>query len=148
VLINQVSYGPQNEGYLTIQLKKENLYIVLILIAAAITAGVAAILVISHRKSRNRRVCECYKQLKNKNDPNEIYSILSNMIKECFGISLKASTRNEVADRLPVCGLAEPVLEIMDLMENGNAGKDAMFLKKKAREICKKLKKLKRPQPV
>ena len=59
--------------------------------------------------------------MKKSSDENEIYSLLNTLIKNCFGISIKASTRDAINERLAGYGLAIPVLEVVEYFESKEA---------------------------
>ncbi len=139
VKINQVSYNTPHDGsYLTIQFKKDNLYVVLaVLIILLVLAGFLIwILKLSTRQ--DRKLKEMLRALEKTADKRDLYNIFSEMMKYSLNISLKASSRKAIVSQLADCGLTEPVLEIVDLMENG---KDLEIpeLKEKIRKVCKML---------
>lgn len=145
IKISQVSYNTQNEGYMTIQLKKEVLFIGLLIlgILAMLAVGVTALLI--YRKRGNTALDAIYKQIKKSEDQNAIYNLFNDMIKQCFNISLKANTRKVIIDRLSEYELSSPVQEIMDYMEGGkaNSKEGSIHLKNKIKEVYKKLRRIK-----
>lgn len=145
VKIEQVSYNSENEGYLTFRLKKAYLLIGLVVAAILLIIAAAVVLLLLFRKKYDKNLLDMYRQLKNAQDQNEIYNIFNNMIKYCFNLSLKASPRNLIADRLSGFELAGSVIEIMDYVENKNnaSPKDSTYLKNKITEVYNKLNKLK-----
>jgi hypothetical protein len=145
VKIDQVSYTPQNDGYFTIQLKKGYLMSGLIIMAILLVLAVAVYLVFLTRRKYDKKLQSIYRQLKKEEDQNEIYNLFNSLIKHSFNLSLKANTRNMIVNRLAEYGLANPVLEIMDYMENGKyrTEKEDMNLKEKIRDIYKRICKLK-----
>jgi len=142
VRIDQVSYKPQNEGYLTIQMKKDYLYTGLALFAALLILAASAYFIIKHMGKRDKKLQDIYKQLIKAEDQNEIYSLFNSMIKHCFSLSLKASSRETIANRIADSRLVEPILEIMDFMENKKYCSNIadICLKTKIKEIYKRLK--------
>ncbi len=64
------------------------------------------------------------------------------MIKHCFNLSLKANSRNDIINRFAGHKIVNPVLEIMNYMENEKyqSNKGEMYLKNKIKEIYKILK--------
>ncbi|MDP4182540.1 MAG: BatD family protein [Bacillota bacterium] len=143
IKVDQVSYEPQNNGYMTLKLKKNYLLIGLLVFALLLILAISAFLLVSYRNKQDKNLFNLYQQLKNTDDHNEIYNIFNNMIKYRFNLSLKASPRNLIADKLSGSELANPVLEIMDYMENKKqpSSEDKLVLKDKIKEIYLKLKK-------
>jgi len=141
IKIDQVSYEPQNDGYLTLKLKKDNIIIGLIVVILLTIIAAVVFWMISYQRKQDKTLLNFYKQIKNANDPNEIYNIFNNMIKYRFNISLKASPRRLVIDSLSASELVDPVLEVMDYMENKKepSNEDKLYLKGKIKGICKKL---------
>ena len=124
-----------------LKFKKDNIIIGLIVVLLLAIIAAAVFLMISFQRKQDKTLLSFYKQLKNTNDHNEIYNIFNNMIKYRFNISLKASPRRLVTDSLSGCELADPVLEIMDYIENKKepTNEDKLYIKGKVKEICKKL---------
>ncbi len=141
IKIDQVNYEPKNDGYLTLKLKKINLIIGLVMLILLLIIAAAAFWLVSYQKKQDKYLFNFYKQLNNTDDHNEIYNIFNNMIKYRFNISLKASPRRLIIDKLSGCELVNPVLEVMDYMENKKepSNEDKQFLKGKIKEIYKKL---------
>lgn len=157
VKIDRISYSPQNEGYLTIQLKKDHLFMGLAVLAALLVFTALALWLVSCRKKYDGKLQEIYRQLNRqfkskdpKENQNEIYNLFNSMIKHCFNLSLKASSRDMIASRLAKHELAAPVLEIMDYMENGKYRSDEgngydngnIYLKTKIKQVYRTLKEL------
>ncbi len=141
VIIDQVNYNPLNEGYLIIQLKKEHLYVGLIVLAILAILVIAGIFLPKYLKKQDKTLLNMYKQLKSAKDEKEIYSILNNMIKYRFNLSLKASPKDVIKAKLIEYKLDDKVLEIMDYMENGKnqEKKSEAYLKGRVNEIYKVL---------
>ncbi|KNY28675.1 BatD family protein [Pseudobacteroides cellulosolvens] len=141
IKIDQVSYEPKNDGYMTLKFKKNNVIIGLAIFIFLLIVAAAAFWLISYQKKQDRNLFYFYKQLNNADDHNEIYNIFNNMIKYRFNISLKASPRRLIIDKLSDCELVNPVLEVMDYMENKKepSNQDKLYLKGKIKEIYKKL---------
>jgi hypothetical protein len=146
IKIDQVSYEPQNDGYLTLKLKTNNLLIGVFLLIVLAAIAFAVFWIASHRKKQDKNLFDLYKQLNSSNDPNEIYNIFNNMIKYRFNLSLKASPRSLIINRFSGSELVDPVLEIMDYMEDKKkpSDEDKTYLKGKIKEIYKKLMNIKR----
>ena len=66
-------------------------------------------------------------------DVNEVYDLFNEMIKHCFGVSLKASSINVVRSRLPE-EIAEQVVEVVELVEDGE-GRSSKELKGRIRKV-------------
>ncbi|HOV25166.1 MAG TPA: BatD family protein [Pseudobacteroides sp.] len=141
IKIDQISYEPKNDGYVTLKLKKDNIIIGLIVVILLAIIAAAVYWMISYQRKQDKTLLSFYKQLKNTNDHNEIYNIFNNMIKYRFNVSLKASPRRLVIDSLSGCEIVNPVLEVMDYIENKKdpSNEDKLYLKGKVKEICKKL---------
>ncbi|SHJ81595.1 BatD family protein [Paramaledivibacter caminithermalis] len=142
IKIEQVSYKPLNEEYLTIQIKKQNLIIVLVLFAFLLIVATIFFLIILYRRKGNKELEVIYKQIKTTNNQNKIYNLFNDMIKHSFNISLKASSRNDIANCLEGHKITQPVLEIMDYMENEKYydDKGEKYLKDKIKEIYRMIK--------
>lgn len=143
VKIDQVSYRPNIEGYITINLKKDKLLTAVYALIALLAAGIAGYFFYSYRKKNQKEINELYKKMKKSSDENEIYSLLNTLIKNCFGISIKASTRDAINERLAGYGLAIPVLEVVEYFESKEAvpDKNPAILKKKIKDIYNKARK-------
>jgi hypothetical protein len=143
VKIDQVSYRPNMEGYITINLKKDKLLTAVYALIALLAAGIAGYFFYSYRKKNQKEINQLYKKMKKSSDENEIYSLLNTLIKNCFGISIKASTRDAINERLAGYGLAIPVLEVVEYFESKEAvpDKNPAILKKKIKDIYNKARK-------
>lgn len=142
VKIDQVNYKPLKEGYVTIQIKKAHLLIGLVLFTILLIAAVLFLLMFSYGKKQDKKLQGIYKKIKNANDQNDIYNLFNSMMKHSFNLSLKASSRNDIINRLEGHKILHPVMGIMDYMENEkyNSDKDAIYLKDKIKDIYKILK--------
>ena len=143
VKVDQVSYRPNMEGYITINLKKDKLLTAVYALIALLAAGIAGYFFYSYRKKNQKEINELYKKMKKSSDENEIYNLLNTLIKNCFGISIKASTRDAINERLAGYGLAIPVLEVVEYFESKEAvpDKNPAILKKKIKDIYNKARK-------
>ena len=140
VTIDQVNYTSKNDGYFTIQVRTKWIYAVLIGLVIIIVLTVALVWAISNRSKQDPVLKSLFKQLKGTNDVNEIYSLFNAMIKHCYKLSLKASSRNMVRNSLSDTGLAEHVMDIMDYMESeAHKEKGHILLKNKINSIYRKL---------
>ncbi|HEY8499674.1 MAG TPA: BatD family protein [Clostridia bacterium] len=137
VKIDQVNYRPNIEGYITINLEKEKLLIAVYVLTALLAAGIAGYIFYSYRRKNNKELNELYKKIKRSSDENEIFNLLNALIKKCFGVSIKASTRNEINEKLAGYGLAVPVLEVVEYLESKKAlpDRNPSILKKKIKDI-------------
>lgn len=146
VKIDQISYGSNNAGYLTIQVKKEHLFMALGGIAVLLILAASCFLIVKHAGKRDKKLQEIYNRLKKTEDLNEMYNLFNSMIKHCFNLSLKSSPKSVIADRLAGYGLSGPVLEIMDYVEGGkyHFEKNNDSFKRNIESVYKQLKKLKR----
>ena len=141
VTINQVNYVNTDNGYFTINVKKEWLYVVSIWIFVLIILAVILIWAVSNRKKQDPVLKSLYKQLMDSKDINEIYNLFNTMIKHCYKFSLKASSRNTIRSSLTDAGLAEQAADIMDYMESAKAHdeKGYIYLQNKISGIYRKL---------
>jgi len=140
--INQVNYANANDGYFTVQMKKEWVYAMLAGFAASIILAAAFIWLFSNRKKQNQELKSLYRQLMGAKDINEAYNLFNAMIKHCYNISLKSSSRNMIRMSLPDAELAEQVTHIMDYIENSqnHDEKRHIYLKNKIGVIYRMLK--------
>ncbi len=144
VRIEQVSYNTRDGEYLTLQLKKETFIAVLLVIGMLLILALAAILFLRWRRKQNNTLYKLYQQIQRSGDRNEIYNLFSAMMKDCFNISLKASTRDAISARLSDCGFSREILDIRDVLETRSSDADMGELKNRITEIYKKLKRVKR----
>lgn len=139
VKISQIDYTPKNQGYLTIQLKKDYLLIGSVIFVILVIIVLLVIFMFFRWRKQDKKLQEIYKQIQNTDDRNEIYNLFNNMMKYCFNLSLKASSMNDIKSGLADHKVASPVLELMRYMEDEkqNPGKDGTYLKEKIKEIYK-----------
>lgn len=143
VRIEQVHYDSGNDEYVTIQLKKETLAIVLWVFGGILALGLAAFLFLLWQKRRNTEVDQLYRKINKSNDYNEIYSLFNAMMKACFHISLKADTRDTIRSGLAAHGLDGLVLEIQGSLE-GKKSKDSIGeIKSKIKKVYRGVRKIK-----
>lgn len=142
VRIEQVSYNTRDGEYLTLQLKKETFIAVLLVIGMLLILALAAILFLRWRRKQNNTLYKLYQQIQRSGDRNEIYNLFSAMMKDCFNISLKASTRDAISARLSDCGFSREILDIRDVLETRSSDADMGELKNRITEIYKKLKRV------
>ena len=133
VKIEQINYKPRNEGYLTIQIKKEFLYWGFVGIVILVLVVISFPLVYSNTKNKDKKLQELYKQLKKLDNESEIYNLFNNMIKHVFNVSLKANSKSMIVNRIKDSRFTGPILEIVDYMEMKNekyhSGVDNNYLK-------------------
>jgi hypothetical protein len=141
VEIDQVSYKPSSEGYLTIRFKKAHLFTGLIVFIIALIIAGGIYLLLLNRKKHDKKLSRIYNEIRNEKNPNEIYNLFNRMMKYRLDLSLKASSRSVIMDKISGYEFANPVLEIMDYMESekSDSDKTALFLKDKIKEIYRKL---------
>jgi hypothetical protein len=148
VKIEQINYKPRNEGYLTIQIKKEFLYWGFVGIVILVLVVISFPLVYSNTKNKDKKLQELYKQLKKLDNESEIYNLFNNMIKHVFNVSLKANSKSMIVNRIKDSSFTGPILEIVDYMEMKNekyhSGVDNNYLKNKVIEVYKLIKKYKK----
>ncbi len=114
VRIEQISYAPQNEGYWILRINKT---VMLLIIAALLVFGAGAFFLTRRPVRRDEQLDDIYKQLLKAGDENEIYNHFNSMIRHCFGLSLKASSRSEIADGIRDKRFVEPVLDVVEYIE-------------------------------
>ena len=141
VKIDQIGYIPKNEGYLTIQLKKEYIYISLVILVILSLIAISVFIILKGKKKEDRKLWDMYKRINNSKDEKEIYSIFNDMIKYRFNISLKASSKDAIKTGLGQHEITGTVLEIMDYMETdkNQPNKDINYLKDSIKKIYKVL---------
>jgi hypothetical protein len=141
VLIDRINYTPKLEGYLTLNVKKSHLIVALIVLIVLVVLIVLALLLRKYFRDRDKNLLELYRQINSAKDKNEIYSILNNIVKNRFNISIKSSSKDLIIAELAKYNLSEPVIEIIDYIESGNNISDDKnsYLKDKMKEICKRI---------
>ncbi|AEV66804.1 BatD family protein [Acetivibrio clariflavus] len=141
VVIDRISYIPKDEGYLILKLKKSHIIITFILFAILAIFIVLSVLLTKYFNHRDKRLSEMYKQIGRSKDKNEFYDILNNMIKYRFNLSIKASPKDLIKTELAKYNLSDPVIEIIDYIENGknNTIEANSYLKGKMKELYKKI---------
>lgn len=118
VRIDQISYMPEDEGYLTIRVRNEYLY------AGAAVLAVALIITASVWFARKRPgrhdtgLYDIYKKILREKEINNVYNLFNDMIKHRFGISIKASCRDMIAENIPGAGLADMIIDVVELVED------------------------------
>lgn len=146
VKVDKISYNTDNTGYLTIQIKKEHLFIGLGVILVLMVLAASYFIIVKHAGKRDKKLQEIYNRLKKAEDLNEMYNLFNSMIKHCFNLSLKSSPKSVIENCLKDSGLSGPVLEIMDYVEDGkyHLEKNNTAFKRKIESVFKQLKKTKR----
>lgn len=136
VFINQVNYADVSDGYYSIQIQKELVYAILIGIIIFLILSAGLLWIVFNRKKRNPELKSLYRQLMGAKDINEIYNLFNAMIKHCYKVNLKASSRNMIHSNLPD-DLAAQVTELMDYIESAedHDEKDLMYVKDKIKGI-------------
>ncbi|HHV96169.1 MAG TPA: protein BatD [Clostridiaceae bacterium] len=143
VKIEQISYNPRNEGYLTIEIKKEFLYWGLAGAIILTLAAISFLLIYSRKKNNDNKLQELYFQVKKSENESEIYNLFNKMIKHVFSVSLKANSQDMIANKIKDDRFTVPILEIVDYMENRKylSGADVKYLKDKVEAVYKLIKK-------
>jgi len=145
VKIEQINYKPIDEGYLIIEIKKEYLYWGLAGTVILILTVISFFLMYSHMKNKDNKLQELYKQLMKSDNESDVYNLFNNMIKHVFNVSLKANSKDMIANKIKDDRFTGPILEIVDYMENEKyrSGTDIKYLKNKVEEIYKLIRKYK-----
>jgi len=142
IIVSQVNYTDiQNDGYFSINLKKELVYGILIGFAVLLVLTSIVIWLLLTRKKQDEALKTIYKQLISSNNTSETYDLLNSMIKHCFKISIKANSRSTVLNAIPDGDLAEKLTEVMDYMESSEVRdeKRHAVLKEKIKVIYRRL---------
>lgn len=117
VTVAQVSYISADEGVLAIRISREKLLWVLAGIGVVVVITLVLILFATKRKQQDGTLKALYRQMMAAKDVNEVYDLFNEMIKHCFGVSLKASSISVVQNRLPM-EIASKVIDVMWYMES------------------------------
>lgn len=147
--ISQVSYDRQGDGYLTIRLNKNVLFIGLAIAGLFGIFVVLVLILLRQRKQGDKTLLKLNRQISKAKHVNEIYAAFNDMMKYSLGISIKASSRDSIIQYLNKAGehgyeLAVPVMEAMDQIERVAADEGMGSLKTKMKGIYKKLVKMKK----
>lgn len=139
IRIEQVSYAPQSEGYFILRISKT---LALIIVIALPVLGAAAFFLLKRPIKRDIQLDDIYARLLKAKDENEIYNHFNSMIRHCFGISLKASSRSEIAAGIQDKRFVGPILEVVEYIERDRfiPGKVDNDLLKMIKAIYKMLK--------
>lgn len=137
VIIDRINYSPNNEGYLTLQLKKSHVFIVFISLIVIALLLILVIFLPKVLKHKDKKLLEMFRQVNNANDKNGIYNILNNMIKYRFNFSIKASSKDLIKTKLTKYDISDTVFEIMDYLETdkANSNEGISHLKGKMKEV-------------
>ena len=93
IKIDQIGYIPKNDGYFTLRLKKEHIYISLAVMVILSLIVLAVFAILKGKKKEDKNLREMYKRIDNSRDKNEIYGILNDVIKNHFNISMNQAPR-------------------------------------------------------
>lgn len=147
VRVSQVNYAQPSDGYVTLRLREGLLYAVLIGAALFVALACLAGRLVSHAKKRDATLQSLYRQLTGAKDVQEAYNLLNAMLKHCYQLNIKASTREAVRSGLADADLAARVTEIMAYMESAEVENEkwCKLIKEKVREVyASKFKKARR----
>jgi len=135
--IEQVNYMMADDGYFSIQMKKEAVYGILIGLAVLLVLLIVLSWLRTSKKTQDATLKSLYKKIMSADDINEIFDLLSAVIKHCFRLSLKACSKNTIQSSLPDAALAAQLTEIMDYMESTKScePKGHLYLKDKIKSI-------------
>ncbi len=114
IRIEQISYAPQNEGFWVLRISKT---LVLVLVIVLPLLGGAAFFLLKRPVRRDEQLNDIYAQLLKSKDENEIYNHFNSMIRHCFGLSLKASSRSEIAEGIKDKRFVTPILDVVEHIE-------------------------------
>jgi len=137
VIIDRINYSPNNDGYLTLQLKLSHIFIVLIALIAIALLVILVVFLPKVYRRQDKKLAEMFRQVNNASDKNGIYNILNNMIKYRFNFSIKASSKDLIKTKLTKYEISNTVIEIMDYLETDKANSDegVSYLKGKMKEV-------------
>jgi len=141
VVIDRISYTPEDEGYLILRLKKSHISVIFIVLAILAILSVLSIFLSRYSRYRDKKLSEMYKQINRSKDKNQFYDILNNMIKYRFNLSIKASSKDLIATELAKYNLSDSVIEIIDYIENdkNNSIETNSHLKDKMKKLYKRI---------
>lgn len=142
VTIDQVNYNTDDEGYVTIKMNRNHLFVALAILIVLVVLVVLLLCIRARHKKEDKNLHNIYKRLKNTKDENGLYNILNDMIKYRYDISLKASSKDTVKSVIQEHGIIDLIIEVINYMENKNNGakRDNAYLKNKIKEIYNKIK--------
>lgn len=140
IKIEQVSYNNKDDSYMTITFKKSILYIALIVLAIILIILLIIIFITFSKNKADKNLKLMYREIKKSNDIKEIHNIFNDMIKYSFNLSIKASTKTAIEEKLSPYGISSNVLEIIDCVEGKNRNLSTM--KEKIYQVYKVLMKL------
>jgi len=118
VRIEQARYAAADDGYFAVLIPKRTLRAMGIGAAALPVPALALWRLLSVRKKRDRVFARLNRQLKAARNADEAYGLLNNLIKHCYGLSIKASSQSAVLGGLPDAELAVMVVSLMRDMES------------------------------
>ena len=133
VSITQVNYLDASDSYVMLQINKQVLFWVLVGICVLIVLIILLVWIVSSRRHKDGTLKVLYKHIMASKDVNEVYDLFNEMIKHCFGVSLKASSVSVIRSRLPQ-EIAEQVVGVVGYMES-QYEKECLFLKKNIKRM-------------
>lgn len=142
IKIEQISYKNKDNNYMTLTFKKSTFYILLIVLAIMATITFVITFISRSRKKIDKNLNSMYKQINKSSDIKEIYNIFNDMIKYSLNLSIKASTKAIIEEKLDPYAISSNVLEIIDCIENKN--NNLATIKGKINQFYKILIKLKK----
>jgi hypothetical protein len=116
-----------------LQINKQVLFWVLVGICVLIVLIILLVWIVSSRRHKDGTLKVLYKHIMASKDVNEVYDLFNEMIKHCFGVSLKASSVSVIRSRLPQ-EIAEQVVGVVGYMES-QYEKECLFLKKNIKRM-------------
>jgi hypothetical protein len=142
IKIEQISYNNKDNGYMTIKLKKSVLYTFLLVLTIIVIILLAVIFTTLSKNKSDKNLNVMYRKIKKSSSVDEIYNIFNDMMKYRFNLSIKASTKAAIQEKLSPYGVANNVLEVINCMEGKSS--DISTVKGKIYEVYKMLTKLKK----
>lgn len=114
VLINQINPGAMKVDYFVIP----KVWFYVGSLTVILIGLVIVILIVVNRRKGESTLKEYYKMVLKTKDPAVMYDNLSTMIKEYYGISLRASSRDTINEGIQDSHVVKEIFHVMDLVEN------------------------------
>ncbi|MDR0468345.1 MAG: BatD family protein [Peptococcaceae bacterium] len=141
IRIDQVSYTVADDGYISMQIKRQVFYGVLIGLFGLLALALVLSYIRASRKNKDLTLRSLYRQLTAAKGANDVYNRLNAIVKHCYGLSMKSSSQSSIRSGLSDADLADQIANIMDYMESAEkyGEKDDIVIKDQARKIYHKI---------
>jgi len=120
VRIAQVSYGNNDAGYYNVRVKQTTGKIILAAFVLLVLIIACALFFVRGSKAKDP-LKDLYRQINKTKDARDAYELFNEMVRRRYNISLKASSREMIKNRLPDENIAEKITDIMVFMESAEA---------------------------